>query len=152
MNISRRNINIGKVIISCLKQKIIDSYTLNPDSHLSFFLSFAVSRARCTQSETVWRVLRGGDAILAGRRERARGEPRAAGKVERSFSKINYAKYFPSSEYEIVATRVRFTRRGSWIYFPAANYSSRKKDYFIPLNEYFTGPKLNCGKATTNSY
>lgn len=69
-----------------------------------------------------------------------RGEDAAGDKVERSFSKINYAKYFPSSEYEIVAASSLYTTRKLNLLSRAANYSSRKKDYFIPPNEYFTGP------------
>ena len=50
-------------------------------------------------------------------------------KVERSCSEINYAKYFPSLEYEIAPLEFLVTR-GKRIYFATANPGDRVKNTF----------------------
>lgn len=69
-------------------KKIIDSYTLNSG------LELCVRGDSRTSFKRRWCGSRGGDKV-----------------VERSCSKINYAKYFSSSEYEIVAASSLYTRR-----------------------------------------
>lgn len=100
--------------------------------------SIQVSGSVCVK--TVGQVLREGDVLREG------GE-----KVERSCSKINYAKYFPSSEYEIVAASSFYTRRKLNLLFHCKLYSSRKKiTSFCLMN--ISLKQVNCSEATTNTH
>lgn len=79
-----------------------------------------------------WRVV-GTAIVLAawggeGGRERGEGGGRRR-KVERSCSEINYAKYFPSLEYEIAPLEFLVTR-GERIYFATASPADRVKNTF----------------------
>lgn len=76
---------------------------------------------------------------------------RSGEKVERSCSKINYAKYFPSSEYEIVAASSLYTRRKLNLLSHCKLYSSRKKITSFCLMNILVN-QVNCSEATANMH
>mgnify|MGYP004579669735 CR=1 FL=1 len=82
-----------------------------------------------SRKKQAWFVARSGNSDrLAGERGGGSGGGRGR-KVERSCSEINYAKYFPSLEYEIAPLEFLVTR-GKRIYFATANPGDRVKNTF----------------------